>query len=160
MHPTHIHRKCQPRWVCTRTSQLTTANHNSQLAIAHGKSCFVDFPSNFPYNIFTYSCIWWYFQQLLPTDKIRSVWLMRENEKGTWKLKKPGRRLKRENASATKMVVFIKHLSLKALVLLAVSTKVTNKNAKKYNFKICFPDLLTFREVHIIGIKFASKNWS
>ena len=87
--------------------------------------------NKFWYRSWWNSCIYWYFQQLLPTDKIRSVWLMkRGNEKGDWKLKKPWRRLKRENASARKQVVFIKHLISKALVLLAASTKITNKNTK------------------------------
>ena len=64
--------------------------------------------------------------------------MKRGNEKGDWKLKKPGKRLKKENASATKQVVVIKHLSLKALVLLAASTKVTNKNAKNITSKFAF----------------------
>ena len=56
--------------------------------------------------------------------------MKRGNEQGDWKLRKPRRRLRREDVFATKQIVFIKHLILKALVLLAASTKVTNKNAK------------------------------
>ena len=41
MHRMHAHRKFQPKWVRKRTLQLATAHRNSQLVIAHRKSCFV-----------------------------------------------------------------------------------------------------------------------
>ena len=40
MHRAQAHRKFQPKWVRTRTSQLATTHRNSQLATAHRKFCY------------------------------------------------------------------------------------------------------------------------